>query len=955
MMPKASLRSPINYRGRLLKSLVCVALLASAGMAAFSQPGGRGPQAKDEVAQRVAAPAGKHWAYIKPARPPIPAVKNTAWPRNAIDYFVLARLEREGLSPSPEAAKENLIRRAYLDLTGLPPSVEEVEAFVADRSADAYEKVIDRLLASPHYGERWARPWLDLARYADTNGYEKDQRRTMWKYRDWVIDALNRDMPFDRFTVEQLAGDMLPDATEAQRIATGFHRNTLLNQEGGIDPEEARWETLIDRVNTTATVWLGSTLGCAQCHNHKYDPFTQKDYYRFLAFFDNSEYQVQGSGSERSVKEPALLLPTAEQAARREQLLKEIAALEAKLKTPTPESEREQADWERAIVSAAGDWKPLELVNASSSAGAQLHELADHSLLATGGNPGSETYTITGKLNLAGVTAIRLEALPDASLPRGGPGRDPYGIFALHGIEVEVYPAANPDARQRALISEAFADDGDVRGLLKSPTSGWTIDQTNDETRLPRQAVFVFKSPLAIAEDTRIEIRLRQDNQVNRQSLGHLRLSVTAAKPPETITRIGARLRPLLHIPAEQRKTEQQAALRDYFINIAPSLKVTRQQLSEAQAALGALKIASAEVMRERASFERPATDFHVRGGYLNKGERVYSDVPAFLPPLAPDQMPNRLGLARWLASEANPLAARVAVNRFWEAFFGRGLVETSEDFGKQGQSPTHLELLDWLAVRFMRGGWGERWSMKKLHRLIVTSATYRQSSRVSPALLERDPYNKLLARGPRFRMEAEMVRDVMLAASGLLSRKVGGPSVFPLQPEGIWNIPYNADRWQTSGGEDRYRRGLYTFIRRTSPYPMLTAFDAPSREQCTVRRPRTNTPLQALTTLNDEAFVEMARALAKRMNTEAAGDLAARLAYGFRLCTSRRPATREVERLVALYEKQLARFTADAQAARALLKDDVTKLDDRHAAEMAAMTVIANVLLNLDETLTKE
>ncbi|HEY9230726.1 MAG TPA: DUF1549 domain-containing protein, partial [Blastocatellia bacterium] len=591
MIPKAISRSSPVRHPRWLKAIICVALLASGGLAAFSQPGASGQQAKDEVAKPLATPINKHWAYVKPIWPAIPSVRNATWPRNAIDRFVLARLEREGLRPSPEAGKETLIRRVYLDLTGLPPTVEEVEAFVADDRADAYERVVDRLLASPHYGERWARPWLDLARYADTNGYEKDQRRTMWMYRDWVIQALNRDMPFDQFTVEQFAGDMLPGATDAQRIATGFHRNTLLNQEGGIDPEEARWETLIDRVNTTATVWLGSTLGCAQCHDHKYDPFTQKDYYRFLAFFDNSEYQIEGNGSERSVREPALLQPTAEQAARREQLLKEIAALDAKLKTPTAEVEREQADWERRITSAAGDWTPLEFVSAASSAGTQFSELADHSLLAAGGSPGSETYTITGKLNLAGITAIRLEALPDASLPRGGPGRDPYGIFALHGIEVEVYPAASPAARQRVVFKDAFADDADARGLLRNPSSAWTVDQTNDEKRLPRQAVFVLQSPIAAADETRIEIRLRHDNQVNRQSLGRLRLSVTAASAPEAITGIGARLRPLLDIPAARRTPEQHAALRNYFISLAPSLKATRQQLSEARTSLAALNI----------------------------------------------------------------------------------------------------------------------------------------------------------------------------------------------------------------------------------------------------------------------------------------------------------------------------------------------------------------------------
>lgn len=897
-----------------------------------------------------------HWAYQKPLHITPPLVKNRDWIRNPIDAFILSRLEKEALQPSSEAPRETLVRRLYLDLTGLPPSPKELDDFLADQNPNAYNNLVDRLLASPHFGERWARPWLDLARFADTNGYEKDNRRVMWKFRDWVINALNSDMPFDQFTIEQIAGDMLPNATFDQKIATGFHRNTLLNQEGGVDAEEARWETLIDRVNTTATVWLGSTIACAQCHNHKYDPFTQKDYYRLLAFFDNGDYELQGNPLERWVKEPTLTLPTPEEAAKRDEFKDEISKLETVLRTQTPDLQKQQEAWERESLEAAKDWTVVEPLAYQSSSGARLTKLADNSLLVSDVLDAKDTYTITLKTQLTAINAIRLEALPDASLPRGGPGRDAYGNFSIYGFEVQSAPQNNPANLTKITFVDASSDAGNAKNLLRNSSSSWSVEATNDPVRLPRQAVFITDQPFGFAEGTIIEIKLKHNHPTLKQTLGRFRISVSSSKTPATVTNIPATLRPIASLPTQERTAEQKEKLTQYFLSLAPSLKPARDRLNEVKKALAALNIVSADVLSERQSFERPSTFMRIRGSFINPGEKVYAGVPASLHRFPESLMPNRLGLARWLVDNENPLVARVVVNRFWEQIFGRGIVETSEDFGTQGQPPSHPELLDFLATEFMRGAVGGKpWSQKAIIRLIVTSATYRQSSIVTPALLERDPYNRLLARGPRFRLEAEMIRDVALAASGLLNPKIGGPSVFPIQPEGIWNGPYSNDRWQTNNDNERFRRGLYTFIRRTAPYPMFTTFDAPSRELCLVRRVRTNTPLQALTTLNDEAFFVAARALAKRLVAEGGLERSSRISFGFRLCTSRQANRQEIDRLSALYEMELARFIKEPVAAKLLLKDEGNSLDELHRCELAAWTVVANVLLNLDETVTKE
>jgi mono/diheme cytochrome c family protein len=911
--------------------------------------GAQGP----DLGETISSQGGiKHWAYVKPQRPPLPAVKNSSWCRNAIDYFVLARLEKEGLVPSPEADKANLIRRLSLDLIGLPPTVQEVDDFIADDTPEAYQRVVDRLLSSPHYGERWARPWLDLARYADSHGYEKDDRRVAWKFRDWVIQALNNNMSFREFTIEQIAGDMFPGAGIEQQIATGFHRNTMLNQEGGVDDEEYRWYNLIDRVNTTASVWLGSTIACAQCHNHKYDPFTQKDYYRFLAFFDNSEYYVSDLGQgEGWVVEPEVELPTADQYAKSRDIKAEIAKLQVVLGTSTPELEAGEANWENELKQAEEEWVVLRPTRYSSAGGATLKLLSDGSVLATGKNPEADTYILEAPLERPPITALRLEVLKDPSLPREGPGRDPEGNFFLSQFEAEVSPAGKTEAGDKINFAKAVADESQegyqANNLVSQKTykTGWAIDASDTVKR--RQLVLIPDKPFGFEQGAHLTVRIKHEMRHASRNIGHFRLSATSTEKPTRVVDLPAALRPVLDMPMPKRSEEQRKALAAAYRSISPLLQPTRERIDELKKSLEELGIVTAMVLKERSSFERPSTDFHIRGSYLNKGERVYAEVPSALNPLPENQLPNRLGLARWLVDDSNPLTARVIVNRYWQTFFGRGLVETSEDFGTQGEPPTHPELLDWLATKFM----GQGWNIKEFHRLIVTSATYRQSSAASPALVQHDPHNRLLARGPRFRVEGEMVRDIANATSGLLSPAIGGPSVFPYQPEGIWDRPYSDDRWVMSQGADRYRRAIYTFIRRTAPYPSLVNFDAPSREFCTVRRPRTNTPLQALTTLNDPVFFQAAQAMGRRVVEEADNSATERATYAFRLCVSRRPTPQELDQLLAFYKGELSRFQADSAAA---CKVTGTKTG-AETPELAAWTMVSNLLLSLDETLTKE
>ncbi|MFN0123039.1 MAG: DUF1553 domain-containing protein, partial [Blastocatellia bacterium] len=656
--------------------------------------------------------------------------------------------------------------------------------------------------------------------------------------------------------------------------------------------------------------------------------------------------------------------------AKRASLKKEIEAIEATMKADTPELAKAQATWEREILEAPAKWTALDPREYKSVGGATLTKQTDLSLLASGAAPEYDEYIIRVRAGLKKITGLRIEALPDASLPRGGPGRDLYGNFILTTMEVDAngtpltFRDGGWDDGLSKFDGKVFFNREPMTQIADRPR-GWLINAMNDEQRLMRQAVFALDKPLKADNPVDLLIRLKFNAGGLCQDIGRLRISATSDDDPLLITRVPAPLRVALPLPLEQRSAKQKSGLMTQFRNLTPKLQKERDRLDALKREQNRLGIITALVMGERQGGDGPATDVRERGNFMSRGERVRAGVPAVLPPLPDNQPVNRLALARWLVDAKNPLTARVAVNRFWEQFFGRGLVETSEDFGAQGQPPSHPELLDWLATEFRDGEKktpAARWSMKALHRLIVTSAAYRQASEAAPALVEKDPYNRLLARGPRFRVEAEMIRDLMLTASGLLTTKIGGPSVMPPQPDGIWKNPYSSEKWATSTGENRYRRGVYTFIRRTSPYPAMMTFDATSRESCTVRRVRTNTPLQSLTLLNDEATFEMARALARRMLTETSGDGRARLEHGFRLCMTRRPSAAELGRLEKLFQDELAYYRQNPGEASRVTKDGFANLSNtkdvdgaQQAARHAAWTLVANVLLNLDETLTKQ
>jgi hypothetical protein len=1081
-------------------------------------------EAQKQVLKRWIAAGAEykpHWAFVPPRQALLPKVKQANWPQNAIDYFVLAHLEAAGLRPSPRADRYTLVRRLYLDLIGLPPTPEEADAFVHDCSPRAYEELVDQLLASPHYGERWARRWLDLARYADTNGYEKDRPRSIWPYRDWVIQALNKDMPFNQFTVEQLAGDLLPHATLEQRIATGFHRNTMLNEEGGIDPLEFRFHAMTDRVSTTATVWLGLTLGCAQCHTHKFDPIPHREYYRFMAFLNNAD-------------EPEMEVPRADLAARRAALEKQIAARVADLPNRFPPGDEMR-------------WHTPRPISVVSVGGAKAETLADSSVRFSGKNPERDTYTLVMESDLTDISAIQLEALTDPSLPSTGPGRTPHGNFVLSEITVIVAPRQAPEQAQPVKLVSAsadFAQDGfpAAHAIDGNPKTGWAIHGPG-HWNVNRTATFRLEKPLGFAGGTRWTVRLDQQHG-QRHTLGRLRLGLgqrhghqplevrrrehlerkfnawlrneaahavpwTVLRPVEaksnlpllsvlddssilasgdqtkrdvyhltfqpklagitairlealphdslprhgpgrvfyegapgnfflsdlTLTADGkpvrlthashsfaeggntaaaaidgkpetgwsinggqgrphaavfnlaaplteaktlelrlvfemyfaaalgrfrfsvttdarraqarglpADIEELLQIPEGQRTVAQRDRLFRHYLSIAPDLAAEHAAIKRLRDQLPAYP--TTLVLSERPPQNRRPTYTHRRGEFLQPTERVEPDVLSVLPPLPKDAPHNRLTFARWLVDPRNPLVGRVTMNRQWAAFFGRGLVRTAEDFGYQGEPPTHPELLDWLAVELVNQGW----SLKSMHRLMVTSATYQQASVMTPELLEKDPQNKLLARGPRLRLEAELIRDAALKISGLLSPKVGGPSVFPPQPASVTTEgAYGAMAWKVSDGPDRYRRGLYTFSKRTAPYAMFNTFDAPSGEACVARREVSDTPLQALTLLNDAVFVEAAQALGRAIAAQQSS-LESRVAYLFRRCVTRPPSQDELALLLKFYDAQKHRFAKKELNAAVVAGPGSGDLNER-----AAWTVVARSLLNLDETITKD
>jgi hypothetical protein len=901
--------------------------------------------AKQVLKQWVADGAAytAHWAFIPPRSAPPPPVRHAEWPRNAIDAFILARLEAEGLQPSEQADRPTLIRRLSLDLVGLPPTPAEVEAFLQDRSPAAYERLVDRLLASPHYGERWARRWLDLARYADTNGYEKDRPRSIWPYRDWVIRASNADMPFDRFTLEQVAGDLLPGATAAQRIATGFHRNTMLNEEGGIDPLEFRFHAMTDRVATTATVWLGLTLGCAQCHAHKFDPIPQREYYQFMALLDNAD-------------EPELKVTSPDVAQRRGALEQKIAALVVDLPNRFPIIDKATADERRPVderrkASLEGrfrEWLKRESADAvrwtvlkPTTLSANIPHLAvqdDSSVLASGDQSKRDVYTLRFAGSRRPITAIRLEVLPDDRLPSGGPGRVYYegafGDFFLSeltitagGKKVQIKEATSSFPNAKAA---AVAIDGD-------PQTGWSI---NGGQGRKHWAVFRLAAPIDAAGDLEISLLFER---YHAAGLGRFRIWATNDPRPVAARVTPPEIEELVLTAEEKRTAEQQERLRRHYLMVAPELAKERAGIDQLRKELPAYP--TTLVMQERPPENPRPTFVHNRGEYLQPTERVEPAVLSILPGLPKNVPANRLALARWLASPENPLSGRVTMNRQWASLFGRGLVRTAEDFGYQGEPPSHPELLDWLALELARQGY----SMKRMHKLIVMSATYQQAWRATPALLAKDPENRLLARGPRVRLEAEAIRDAALRSSGLLSERIGGPSVFPPQPPGVSTEgTYGGLDWKVSPGGDRFRRGLYTFSKRTAPYAMATTFDAPSGEVCVARREVSNTPLQALTLLNDPVFQEAAQALGRSMAARP-GSVEERVDALFRRCLTRAPDPDELSRLVGFFQSQKPRFERKELNAATIAGPGAGDVTER-----AAWTILARALLNLDEAVTK-
>lgn len=834
---------------------------------------------------------GEHWSFVQPEARPLPKVSTPAWPRESLDHFVLARLDAEELTPTQAATPTEWLRRATFDLTGLPPTRAEQEAFaraVNTNPEGAYPAAVDRLLSSPGYGERWATLWLDLARYADTMGFEKDLHRNVWPYRDWLIRAFNADLPFDEFTIKQLAGDLLPDPTPSDLIATIFHRNTMTNTEGGTDDEEFRVAAVIDRINTTWTVWQGSTFGCVQCHNHPYDPFKQEEYYRFMAFFNNTEDCDLGS------EFPSFELPSDPAHARRAlKLDRENRRLRARLNSSG-----------RKLASELTDWINLEPNNLTSSHGT-LTIGSDQHIRVAGTIPTKAHYTLTTPA--VSFQALRVEIFPESDQATDWPERG--SVLSKLDLALTL-----PDGTVQAIpLREVFADHlagpYDATDSLHKGASGF-----GGYPKLfgPRWAVFVPEAPVLPPSGAQLTLTLHQQASTTGGQATPLRRFALAISND-------SRWNALVHDPA---RAELRSTLR-------------KQQKERS-----AFKGASIPVVRERPVDGPRPTRLFIRGNWLDHGDLLAPGVPAVLPPL-PATNPSRLDLAHWIMAPENPLTGRVLVNRLWAELFGIGLVETLEDFGSTGTRPSHPHLLDHLALRLQNH---HHWRLQAFLRELVLSATYRQANRAAPALRARDPHNRLLARGPATRLSAEMIRDQALTASGLLHRQQFGPAVMPPQPDGIWQTVYNGSNWKTATGPDRYRRALYTYWRRTSPYPSFLTFDAPSREVCTPRRIVTNTPLQALVTLNDPVYLECAQALAKRMNAEGGPTVHDQIAWALKLVASQLPRTNEVDILLALHRDATTEFTSSLGQSKALAD----------SPSQAALVLVANTILNLDAALTK-
>jgi hypothetical protein len=1048
----------------------------------------------------------EHWAFQKPQRPAVPQVKEKKWPKNPIDNFVAARLEKEKLKPSPEAEKTTLLRRASLDTTGLPPTPAEIDAFLADKSPQAYEKVVDRLLASPRYGEHEARYWMDAARYADSHGFHIDSERSIWKYREYVINAFNTNKPFNEFTIEQLAGDLLPEATPEQKIGSGFVRCNMSTGEGGAIVEEYQAKYTFDRVETMSTVWLGLTMTCARCHTHKYDPIQHKEYYSLFSFFNNLNESVMDGNKPNP--DPFMKLPSPEQSTRQTQLKAAIMKGEDKMKEPMPELDAKQPVWEAKWRGKLSEgWSVLKPESVASTNGTKFKVLDDASVLAEGENPPKDIHEVKIPLAAGTLAALRLETLPLDTLPAKSAARADDGAFRLSEFEAEVvYPGTNTKPTKikfTTAIADSAKDASDAAKAIDAKAeTGWQADAVTE----PHAALFLPADPIAVKSNATLKVTLKYEASTSKRAIGHFRLSAAtnpelvdllappkpepwqvvgpfktestqqgftnvfepetkvdlkkaypgvreeikwAAKPDfvdgkqnvlvadlhgvhgayylyrtvkmpsarkldvsvdaddlfklwvngKLVAERGTKADVATKVPVNLQQGENKILLKivttqgaayftfktdlddaetipaDTAALFAATKKFTPEQEKKVRIVYRKLNspefkktfddvekwteennnieksIPTTLVARE---MEKPRDTFMlIRGEYDKKGEKVSPGLPSILPPLPAGAPTNRLGLAKWLVDTNHPLTTRVTVNRFWQQLFGVGLVKTTEDFGVQGDQPSHPELLDWLATEFMQSGW----DVKHMMRLMLTSATYRQSSKITPELLAKDPENRLLARGARFRVDAEVVRDIALDVSGLLVEKRGGKSVKPYEPPGLWEAVSfnNSQKYVPDKGEATYRRALYTHWKRQSPPPNLMIFDAPTREYCVVRRPRTNTPLQALALLNDPQFVEASRAFGQRMILEGGKDAESRLAYGFRLATSRRPSKDEVKVLSDVLKDQLTTYRKDKESAAKLLKVGEFKPSDSvDQSELAAYATVASMMLNLDETITK-
>ncbi len=891
----------------------------------------------------------QHWAFVAPTRPPLP--QHVAGARNPIDLFIRTRLAKEGLTPSVEADRETLLRRVTLDLIGLPPTPSELKDFLADASPGAYERVVDRLLASPHYGERMAIPWLDQAHYADSNGFQSDGSREMWLWRDWVINAYNANMPFDQFTVEQLAGDMLPEPTMDQIIATGFNRNHRLNGEGGRIVDEWFVETVIDRVETTGMTWLGLTFNCCRCHDHKYDPISQREFYQMFAYFNSNDESgvLAPNGKNGDNTPPVIELPTDQQVAEEAKLNQVVEDWKLRVAEITPKipelanawTENKRLEFESNDPSES--WQPLSATSVKSLEGSTLSRLEDGSYLASGVNPDHDVYEITAPVS-GSISGLALDVLTDESLPTKSLGRAPNGNFVLTGVVAQVrapslekpvdffLQTASADFAQSGWPAQSILGDDAKPGQLGKNRKGWAVEGLKPENRVPRRVMFLSDKPMKLPEDATITITMRHDAEFANHNVGRFRLSITSqpiadiklssAWLPENIVKA-------IHKKIDERSEAEVKALNKFYRDQVPNpLKEREAEQTKHEKVLTAHRnrYLSTMVMKEA----KPRDAFILnRGEYDQPGDKVQRGIPAVVAGPTPPQ--DRLELARWIADPANPLTARVWVNRTWERFSGTGIVKTSENFGSQAEFPSHPQLLDWMAVEFMEpsvmpdvnGKPAVPWDMKAFQKMIVMSATYRQSSHITEALIARDPENRLLARGPRFRLAGELIRDSALAASGLLVSKVGGPSTRPYMPAGVWDETSkygNLRNYQQDKDEGLHRRTMYTIWKRTAAPPTMLMFDAPSRETCTVKRSNNNTPLQALSLLNEVTFVEASRGLAVRMLTEAGESAESRIAFAFRLAVSRDPTAEELQVLARGLGEDLVRFASDVEGAKQLI-----------------------------------